>query len=70
MNAALKKQLWMPPALFLAIAVPVGLLLMHFNLGGDYQLILAIVVGGVPVQFLYARLAREAAAQKAKEGQP
>jgi hypothetical protein len=64
------QQFWMPPALFLAIAIPVGLALMHFNIGGDYQLILAIVAGGVPVQFLYRHLARQAAEQREAQSQP
>ena len=63
------QQFWMPPALFLAIAIPVGLALMHFNIGGEYQLILAIVAGGVPVQFLYRHLARQAAEQRAAQAQ-
>ena len=63
------QQFWMPPALFLAIAIPVGLALMHFNVGGEYQLILAIVAGGVPVQFLYRHLARQAAEQRAAQAQ-
>ncbi|MFN7723527.1 MAG: hypothetical protein ACK5QH_00495 [Rubrivivax sp.] len=64
------QQYWMPPALFLAIAIPVGLALMHFNIGGEYQLILAIVAGGVPVQFLYRHLARQAAEQRAAQAAP
>ncbi len=61
------QQFWMPPALFLVIAIPVGLALRHFNIGGDYQLILAIVAGGVPVQFLLRHLARQAAEQRAAQ---
>ncbi len=63
------QQFWMPPALFLVIAIPVGLALRHFNIGGEYQLILAIVAGGVPVQFLYRHLARQAAEQREAQAQ-
>ena len=54
------KQIWLPATVFLAISIPVALLLQWLDIGGDYKLILAILAGGVPVQFLYAHLARKA----------
>jgi len=54
------KQIWLPATVFLGISIPVALLLQWLDFGGDYKLILAILAGGVPVQFLYARMARDA----------
>jgi hypothetical protein len=53
------KQIWLPATVFLCISIPVALLLQWLDFGGDYKLILAILAGGVPVQFLYARMARD-----------
>lgn len=54
------KQIWLPALVFLVISIPVALLLQALDWGGDYKLIIAILAGGVPVQFLYAHMARKA----------
>jgi hypothetical protein len=41
----MKKELWLPAVIFLIASIPAGIMLQHFQIGGDYVLLIAMGVG-------------------------
>lgn len=54
---AMHPRLWVPPLVFVATAVPTVLALHRFELGGEYRIVIAIVVGAVATAVAQSRLA-------------
>ncbi|MFO1218479.1 MAG: hypothetical protein U1E89_08930 [Burkholderiaceae bacterium] len=50
---------WLPPAVFLATAVPSVLLMHHFEIGGDLKIVIAIGIGAVATALVQSRMARQ-----------
>ena len=54
----MKARTWLPPVVFIATAVPTVMLLHAFEVGGDFRLLIAIVVGVVATAIAQSRLSR------------
>jgi len=54
----MKASLWAPVVVFLATSIPTVLVLQHLQIGGEYRLWIAIVVGGLATAFAQSRLAQ------------
>jgi hypothetical protein len=51
-----KPQLWVPPAVFLAVSIPLVLLLNAMEVGGDFRLVIAIGVGALATAIAQSKL--------------
>ena len=51
-----KREHWVMPLVFLAVALPVGLGLIALDVGGEWKLLIAIALGGVAANIAQARL--------------
>ena len=51
-------RLWVPPLVFVATALPTIWLLHHFDLGGEFRLLIAMAVGVFATALAQSRLAR------------
>lgn len=49
---------WLLPAVFLGTSMPTLLLLHKLDVGGDYRIVIAIVVGVLATAIAQARMAR------------
>ncbi len=54
----MKPQHWVPVVVFLAVSVPLVLLLGALELGGEYRLWIALGAGVLATAFAQSRLAR------------
>jgi hypothetical protein len=52
-----KPQLWVPVVVFLAVSIPLILLLNVLGVGGEYRLWIAIGAGALATAFAQSRLA-------------
>ena len=53
----MRPQLWVPVAVFLAVAIPTLLVLHAMDWGGDYRVWIALIVGGIATAYAQSRLA-------------
>jgi carbon starvation protein CstA len=56
----MKPQLWLPVLAFLAVSLPMVLLLQALDWGGEYRLWIAIVAGALAVALVQSRLKTQA----------
>jgi hypothetical protein len=62
-----KPQLWIPVAVFLAVSMPLVLLLNALQVGGEYRVWIAIGAGALATAFAQSRLAKQADAQREQQ---
>ena len=53
----MKPQYWLPTAVFLAVSIPLLLLLTEFDLGGEYRLWISLGAGALATALVHRRLA-------------
>jgi hypothetical protein len=56
MSNHMKAKLWLPLVVFLAVSIPVVLLLNVMNVGGEYRIWMAIGAGALATAFAQKRL--------------
>lgn len=52
----MKPQHWVPPAVFLGVAIPLVLLLNAMSVGGEFRIVIAIGVGALATAFAQSKL--------------
>ena len=52
----MKPQHWVPVAVFLAVSIPLVLLLNAMNVGGDYRIWIALGAGALATAFAQSKL--------------
>ena len=52
----MKPQHWVPVAVFLAVSIPLVLLLGALNIGGEFRLVIAIGAGALATAFAQGRI--------------
>ncbi len=60
----MKPQHWVPVAVFLAVSIPLVLLLNALDVGGEYRVWIALAAGVAATAFAQSRLARQQARQQ------
>jgi 4-hydroxybenzoate polyprenyltransferase len=52
----MKPQLWLPTVVFLAVSIPLVLLMNLLNFGGDYKVWIAIAAGALATAYTQKKL--------------
>ena len=52
----MKKEYWLPPVVFVGVAVPLVLMLNMLEVGGEYRLWIALAAGVAATAFAQSRL--------------
>ena len=52
----MKPQHWVPVAVFLAVSIPLVLLLNAINVGGEYRIWIALAAGALATAFAQSKL--------------
>ena len=52
----MKREYWLPPVIFIGVAVPVVLLLNMLEVGGEYRLWIALAAGVAATAIAQSRL--------------
>ena len=60
----MKPHLWVPPAVFLAVSVPLVLLLNAIEVGGDFRIVIAIGVGALATAFAQSKLKQRSSGEQ------
>jgi uncharacterized membrane protein len=62
-----KAKLWLPVAVFLAVSIPLVLLLNAISVGGEYRIWIAIGAGALATAFAQSRMQKSTNTQNKKD---